>query len=87
MAALGGLLSQDKLANGPNRGRISLSLARELWDEAWVQAKQAGMTEKSEVVRGIITAAAIDTGIDLSRGGARPSLRRRLALEAIATSV
>jgi hypothetical protein len=87
MATLARLLAQDRLASGPNRGRISLCLAKPLWDGAWSQAKQAGITEKSEVVRGVIVAAAIDAGVDTPRAGLKPSQRRRQALEAIATSV
>ena len=69
MAALAYRLAQDTLALGPNRGRISLSLAKPLWECAWERAKRAGITERSEVVRGIILAAAIDAGLDLPRAG------------------
>ena len=87
MATLARVLANDRMANGRNAGRISLSLAKPLWEGAWARAKQIGFTEKSEVVRGVIVAAAIDAGVDSPRPGAKPSARRRQALEAIAASL
>jgi len=87
MAELARRLAQDPLALGPNKGRISLSLEKALWDAAWERAKQAGIKERSEVVRGIILAAAIDAGLDRPQAGTRPSVRRRTAIEAIAAAV
>jgi hypothetical protein len=87
MAALACRLSHEPLALGPNKGRISLALEKGLWDAAWERAQQAGIKERSEVVRGIILAAALDAGLDRPRTGARPSARRRTAIETIATAV
>jgi hypothetical protein len=87
MAAVARRLAHDRLALGPNKARISLALGKGLWDEAWKRARKAGIKEHSEVIRGIILAAAIDARLDEPRADAKPSKERFRVVEAIAASV
>lgn len=87
LAEVARLLAQDRLIQGPNKGRISCLVPKPVWKEAWERAKQAGIREKSELVRGVILCAAMDAGINRGIKGVRPSSHRREQIEAIAESV
>lgn len=86
------VLSHDRLAMAPNRGRISVGVPRLLWDAAWKRAKAAGIRNKSELVRGLILAAAVDAHIHdapelgASRRG-KSAKNRQQVLEALAESL
>jgi hypothetical protein len=79
-------LARDRLGQGPNKGRISCLVQGPVWREAWERAKQAGIRDKSELVRGLIVCAGVDTGISRGTGEIRASARRRGQIEAIAES-
>ena len=76
-------LAGSPLAGGRNTGRISLRIEKPAWDAAWTMARKAGIKSKSEVIRGIIVAAALDSGV-ATEAGRKPSLQFKKALRTIA---
>lgn len=75
--------ARTPLAMSPSKGRLSLSIEKPVWDAAWEASRREGLRDKSEVIRGIIIAAAVDSGL-LPAQGMKPSTRCREALQAIA---
>jgi hypothetical protein len=78
-------LAHSILAQGKGNGRLSLRLEADTWDRAWTMARQVGMKTKSELIRGVMVAAAIDADV-ATADGEKPSPAFRKALEAIAVS-
>jgi hypothetical protein len=76
-------LAGSPLAAGPNTGRISLRIGKATWDAAWSMAREVGIKSKSEVIRGVIIAAALDSGV-ATEAGRKPSLEFKKALRTIA---
>jgi hypothetical protein len=73
----------SSLAKGKTTGRISIRLAEPVWEEAWKVAREAGLNTKSEVFRGVIVAAAVDSEIAREEG-LMPSGDFKRAIETIA---
>jgi hypothetical protein len=92
LARVVGVLAREPLAMAHGRGRISVGVARTLWDAAWGRAKAAGIRNRYDLARGLILAAAVDARIhDAPPAAAFPRDRatreRRYALEALADSL
>ena len=75
--------AESPLAKGRNLGRISFRLEESARQEAWRLAREAGLTNMADVVRGVIVAAAVDSEV-VKIDGARPSREFRKAIETIA---
>jgi hypothetical protein len=71
------------LARGRNLGRISFRLETSAWKAAWRVAQGVGFKNRADVVRGVIVAAAVDSGV-AQPDGEEPSREFRKAIEAIA---
>ena len=76
-------LAASPLALGRNTGRISVRMEKPSWETAWKMARRVGIKNKSEAIRGVIVAAAVDSGIT-NEAGWRPSSEFRKALRTIA---
>ncbi|HEX5727217.1 MAG TPA: hypothetical protein VFX98_17200 [Longimicrobiaceae bacterium] len=74
-------LARSDLARGAADGRVSLKVRRPVLERAWGNARRHGIRQKSEMVRGVIVAAAQDL-----EGRDRLSRRQRQALTAIAAA-
>lgn len=72
-----GRLSKQDLAKGKADARVSLRLSEELWEDAWAVAREAGVRNRSDLLKGVIIAAMED-----STTGRAPA--RRKVLEEIA---
>jgi hypothetical protein len=75
--------ASSPLAQGKTTGRISLRLADSAWEDAWKAARGAGLRTKSEVFRGILAAAAVDSEV-AKETGLPPSPDFKAAIETIA---
>jgi len=71
-------LANADLAHGKQDERIHLRLEKPLLDRAWAAAQSVGIADKSEMIRGLILAAAEDAE--------RPTPTRRAAFEALAVA-
>jgi hypothetical protein len=76
-------MAASPLASGRNTGRLSLRLEKPSWETAWKMARKVGIKNKSEAIRGVIVAAAVDSGV-ADEAGWRPSHEFQKALRAIA---
>jgi hypothetical protein len=76
-------LAGSALASGRSTGRLSLRIERPAWEAAWKRARKAGIRNRSEVIRGVIVAAAVDAGV-VTEGARKPSREFTKALRTIA---
>jgi hypothetical protein len=76
-------MAASPLASGRNTGRISLRIEKPTWERAWKMARRVGIKNKSETIRGIIVAAAVDSGV-ANEAEWRSSLEFKKALRTIA---
>lgn len=72
-----GRLSRQELAKGKADARVSLRLSEELWKDAWEVAREAGVRNRSDLLKGVIIAAMEDSTTDRAPA-------RRKVLEEIA---
>ena len=80
-----GLLSSP-LATGPADARITIRVAPEALEAALAVARGEGLEGASDLIRGILVAAALDAGV-IAGGPTRPSRRSRDAIAVIAEAV
>jgi len=71
-------LAASDVARSRQEERFHLRLDRHLLERSWTAAQAAGIEDKSEMIRGLILAAAEDTE--------RPDIARHAALEALAVA-
>lgn len=55
--------SAESISSGRAEGRVSLKVLSHQWAPAWTAAREAGIRNKGELVRGIVVLAARDFGI------------------------
>lgn len=75
--------AESPLAKGKGTERIALRVNKLIWDNSWSAARNVGFRSTSDLFRGAITLAAIDSGI-ADAEGLEPSLEFRTAIETIA---
>jgi hypothetical protein len=80
-----GLLSSP-LATGPADARITIRVAPDALEAALAVARGEGLEGASDLIRGILVAAALDAGV-IAGGPTKPSRRSRDAIAVIAEAV
>ena len=74
--------SKTALAAGKNSDRLSINLAGPAWVKALAAAKEMGVESQGDFFRGVIVAAAVDSGL-LEVVGVRPIPEMKRGLEAL----
>lgn len=72
--------ARGDLAKGRATGRLSVKVQKPVLERAWERSKEAGLTKKTDMVRGAIVAAAADLDD-------RSGRKRRETLEGLAATI
>jgi len=79
--------STKPLALGPAKERVSIKVDRPLWTSTWKEAKEAGIKNKGELIRGVILFAAADCQLIEAQSPDKAAKERVRILEAIAETL